>query len=273
MTALPTTATGQLPGYPRLLAGQVRYQVRLLVRSPRALFAGVLLPVLLLVLRLVGGHSSRQDLAAAAGITAFSVITTSFITHAGNLVAARESGVLRRWRASPCPHACIIAGWVIATTLLAAASAVVALAVAAVLGATISVTAIALALVPIVLGVLAWASAGTAATALIRGATGAYPLLAAVCLPVVLLSGALGVVTAGNEPSWLVTLMSYLPAEPVIDGVTKALRYAAAGGGALPWRDLAVLAAWAVAGSVVSLRMFRWDPVVTSGRRRQPAKR
>jgi ABC-2 type transport system permease protein len=269
----PAAAPGQLPGYGRLLAGQVQYQLRLLVRSPRALFAGILLPVLLLAVRQVGGRiPAGQELALVSGIAAFSVISTAFITHAGNLVTARESGVLRRWRASPLPHAIFIAGWVAATTLLAAASAVVALLVAGVLGASISVTGVGLALVPIVLGVLAWTSIGTAMTAFITGGMGAYPLLAAISLPVILLSGGLGFSVAGNEPSWLVTLMSYLPAEPVIDGMTRALQYAAGGGGpALPGRDLAVLAVWTVVGAVASVRVFRWDPRV-AGKRPGPAK-
>jgi hypothetical protein len=123
-----------------------------------------------------------------------------------------------------------------------------------------------------VLGVLAWASIGTAITAVITGGLGAYPMLAAISLPVILLSGGLGFSVAGREPSWLVTLMSYLPAEPVIDGMTRALQYAAGQGGpALPGRDLAVLAGWVIVGAVASVRLFRWDPRV-SGKRRAPAK-
>jgi ABC-2 type transport system permease protein len=273
MTTALTAAPGRLPGYGLLLAGQVQYQLRLLVRSPRALFAGILLPVLLLVLRQVGGHTpAAQELAVVSGIAAFSVISTAFITHAGNLVAARESGVLRRWRVSPLPHAIFIAGWVAATTLLAAGSAVAALAVAGVLGASISVTGVGLALVPMVLGVLAWASVGTAVTGLITGGLGAYPMLAAISLPVIALSGGLGFSVTGSEPSWLATLMSYLPAEPVIHGMTRALRYAAGEGGpALAGRDLAVLAAWVVVGTIGSAWLFRWEPRV-AGKRRRRAK-
>jgi ABC-2 type transport system permease protein len=271
-TAASAAAPGRLPGYGRLLARQIQYRLTLLVRSPRALFAGILLPVLLLVVSQAGSHApAAQELALVSGIAAFSVISTAFITHAGNLVTARESGVLRRWRASALPHAVFIAGWVTATTLLAAASAVVALVVAGVLGASISVTGAGLALVPIVLGVLAWASVGTAVTAFITGGLGAYPMLAAISLPVILLSGGLGFSVAGREPSWLVTLMSYLPAQPVIDGMTRALQYGAGEGGpALPGRDLVVLAVWVVVGAVASVRLFRWDPRV-SGKQRRPA--
>jgi hypothetical protein len=102
---------------------------------------------------------------------------------------------------------------------------------------------------------------------------GAYPILAAISLPVIALSGGLGFSAAGGEPSWLVTLMSYLPAEPVIDAMTRALRYAAGegGGAALAWRDLAVLAVWVILGAVGLARLFRWDPKVSGKRRARPA--
>jgi hypothetical protein len=60
--------------------------------------------------------------------------------------------------------------------------------------------------------------------------------------------------------------MSYLPAQPMIDAVTRALEPAAGQSGlalsglALPGRDLAVLAAWAVGCLLLSVRFFRWDP-------------
>ena len=50
--------------------------------------------------------------------------------------------------------------------------------------------------------------------------------------------------------------MSYLPAQPMIDAVTRALQPSAGWSG----RDLAVLAAWALGGLLVSVRFFRWDP-------------
>ena len=62
-------------------------------------------------------------------------------------------------------------------------------------------------------------------------------------------------------PHWLNTVMSYLPAQPMIDAVTRALQSSAGQSGTgLPGRDLAVLAAWALGGLMVSVRFFRWDP-------------
>jgi hypothetical protein len=57
-------------------------------------------------------------------------------------------------------------------------------------------------------------------------------------------------------PHWLNTAMSYLPAQPMIDAVTRALQPSAGMSG----RDLAVLAAWALGGLLLSVRFFQWDP-------------
>jgi hypothetical protein len=64
----------QPAGRPRtgpVLAGHVRYQLLLLLRSPRALWAGVLLPVMLLVLTNLQQHQvAAASMAGAAGLGA-----------------------------------------------------------------------------------------------------------------------------------------------------------------------------------------------------------
>ena len=104
------------------------------------------------------------------------------------------------------------------------------------------------------LGALALAAAGTAVTPLLTSAQGANPLLTLTYLPLIIFSGGFGGLS--GLPHWLNTLMSYLPAQPMIDAVTRALQPSAGMSG----RDLAVLAAWALGGLLLSVRFFRWDP-------------
>ena len=91
-------------------------------------------------------------------------------------------------------------------------------------------------------------------TPLLTSAQGANPLLTLTYLPLIIFSGGFGGLS--GLPHWLNTAMSYLPAQPMIDGVTRALE----SGASMSGRDLAVLAAWAQGGLVVSVRFFRWDP-------------
>lgn len=72
-----------------------------------------------------------------------------------------------------------------------------------------------------------------------------------------LLSGVFGTV---NAPGWLVTVMRWLPAQPIIDATAAVLRHTGGGVPPIPGRDLAVLGAWALTGLVASVRFFRWDP-------------
>ena len=51
--------------------------------------------------------------------------------------------------------------------------------------------------------------------------------------------------------------MTYLPAQPLIDAVSRVLQ---GGGTLMSAHDVAVLAGWAVGGLLVSMRFFQWDP-------------
>jgi ABC-2 type transport system permease protein len=236
-----------MPDVGALLAGQLSYQVRLLLRSPRALAGGAVLPVLLLVI--------RGDAANVAGFAVLGVLSTAFITHAGGLVSARQRGVLKRWRAMPLPRWCWFAGRIGATVLVAlAGGAVTVLVGLASYGFHLDAGAALSLAVVLALGGATWACIGTAATAFIPNAEAAWPLLGATYLPIVLLSGAFGAVS--REPGWLAALMRHLPAQPVIEGAERALHGAPFP--ALTPRDIAVLAAWTAAGFLVSQRFFRW---------------
>jgi ABC-2 type transport system permease protein len=254
------TAPG-LPGTGPLLGAQVRYQLLLLTRNPRALMGSLVIPVLLLVLSSSRhGHLSPQvEEALVAGLATFGLIVTAYISHAIGLVTGRQDGVLRRWRATPLPTWCFFAGKIAATSLMALASVAIAVAAGMSLYHVHLTTGAALSLLVIfTLGALAWAAIGTAVTPLVPTAQAAGPVLMLTYLPVILFSGGLG--SLNSEPGWLATLARYLPAQPIIDAATRALQQPG-GTVSIPGHDLAVLAAWAVAGVVASVCFFRWDPV------------
>jgi len=251
----------RLPGTGQLLAAQIRYQMLLLMRSPRAMVFSLVIPVLLLVLSSSRRHLDPQlESALVAGLAAFGLIVTAYISHAIGLVTSRQDGVLRRWRATPLPTWCFFAGRIAATALTALGSVAIAVAVGTAMYHVHLTGAAALSLLVIfVLGALAWAAVGTAVTSLVPTAQGAGPVLMLTYLPVILFSGGLGSVSA--EPGWLATVARYLPAQPIISSATQALTHTGPGLSLISGRDLAVLAAWAAAGVLASVLFFRWDPV------------
>lgn len=251
----------RLPRLGPVIGGQVRYQLTLMLRTPRTLLAGLILPGALLALQLgrvqhLGQGAAAGVLAArVAGLVVLGAMSVAYLSHASSLVVAREDGVLRRWRATPLPSWGYFAGRIIATVLFADAAALILVLVGvAMAGLHLTATAVIGLLLAGSLGALALAAAGTAITPLLTSAQGANPLLTLTFIPLVIFSGGFGGLS--GLPHWLSTAMSYLPAQPMIDAVNHALGHAAG----LPARDLAVLAAWALGGLLLSVRFFRWDP-------------
>jgi ABC-2 type transport system permease protein len=246
-----------------LLAGQVGYQLRLLARTPRALWFGVLAPAGVLALRLgrishPGGHTtvSPAVVTLVAGLAVFGVLNTAYLTPASGLVSARQDGALRRWRLTPLPAGGYFAGRIVATVLLAdAAGVVVVLLGVAMAGLQVTTGTFAALLAALTIGALAWAALGTAASIVVPTAEAMFPVLGLTYLPMILLSGVFG--TIPGEPGWLTAAVHCLPAFPLIEAVSRALQPTGAG---LPGTDLAGLAGWGVAGLLVSVRFFRWNP-------------
>jgi ABC-type multidrug transport system permease subunit len=254
-----------LPRLTTVLAGQLGYQARLLGRTPRAVTMACVFPALLILVRHTASAAtpaSARD-AAVGGVLAFSVIATSFQTHAAGLVAAREAGVLKRLRGTPLPRWCYFAGRIGATCVLALVGAGTALGTAALLGSLSAGAAdLAAVLAVTVVAALAWAAVGTAMTVWIPSAESAAPMLSLTMIPLLFFSGLFFPVS--EEPSWLARVAGWLPAEPFADAVGRAL---AGGIGAVPVRDTLTVAAWGAVALAVAVRAFRWDPVpVAAGR-------
>ena len=265
-TAIPQAApagpaaAARLPNPARLLAAQIGYQIRQLLANGRTLAIGIGLPVILLIAS--KGKGSPPNV---AGYAAFGLTITAWASYGVRLVATRESGLLKRWRASPLPRWCYLAGAILATTLTAVIAGGVAVGVAVLLwgthfdaGPSIQLTGKGTAAILIVfaLAALAWASAATAVTSLIPSVEAAFPTLTLIYFPLVIISG---VLFSLNEPHWLSTLVTYLPAQPMIAAATNAVHHGP-GVPFIPVRDAAVLGAWAVGGLLVATLVFGWEP-------------
>jgi ABC-2 type transport system permease protein len=262
MTDIARGRAGRLPAPATLLAGQLGYQARLLLSSGRAVAVGIGLPVILMLASKGNAKGSHPNV---AGYTVFGLTITAWTTYGVRLVAAREAGVLKRWRATPLPRWCYFLGNITATTLVAVLAGA-ATVTAAVLfygrhfdvgpAADLTARGAAAILIALVLAGFAWSAAATALTSLIPTVEAAFPILILTYFPLVIVSGVLFNI---SEPHWLYTLSTYLPAQPLVDAVTNAVRQAP-GTPFLDSRDVIVLASWAVGGLIVASLLFRWEP-------------
>lgn len=244
-----------LPRSGALFAAQLRYELRLLLRSPRALGAGLLVPVMLIALR--RGDHDVDARTEVAGLTVLGVTLTAYTTHAIGLVTARTSGTLRRWRTTPLPTGCYLAGRIGATVATALASGAVSLAAGALLiGAGVDPREALVTTMVLCVGALAWTSLGTAASSAIPTAEAAWPMLALSYFPVMILSGAFG---PERNRGWLDDLARLLPARPLVDATTRAMH-----GGSVAVGDVVILLAWGAIGCVAAALTFRWDGRATT---------
>jgi ABC-2 type transport system permease protein len=274
MTETPITAARRLPSGASLLMAQIRYQSRLLLSSGRGLAIGIGLPVILLV---ASNANSQHTHPNVGGYAIFGLTITAWNTYGVRLVAAREAGVLKRWRATPLPRWCYFVGAVFATALVAVMAGAVTVGSAYLLygphfhdGPTVHLTgqaALAI-LVALFLGALAWAATATALTSIIPTVESAFPTMIFTYFPVIIISGVLFSI---SEPHWLSTFATYLPAQPLLDSVIRAV-HPVPGAPFLPTRDLIVLAAWAVGGLLAAILVFRWEPHRPAKRRTARAK-
>lgn len=248
---------------------QFRYDLRAFMRNRQSRFFTLVLPVLFLIIfaSIFGGGShtvrvpgGRIDTSVyyVPGIITLGIIAAAFVNLVISVTAQRESGVLKRRRATPVPAAAIIAGRALTAVVVALALTAVLLAIGwAAYGATIPArTAPALA-VTVVVGALAFCCMGYALTSVIRNEDAAQPITQAVILPLYFISGVF--VAISVLPGWLVDVADIFPVRHLASALLAAYNPYTTGAG-FAGRDLLIVAAWGVAGFVIAMRRFSWLP-------------
>lgn len=245
----------------RLLAHQFRFEQLLFWRSREAAFFVFIFPLILFVLlssvytgRYLGRPAAWSVL---AGIIGYGAANTGFAGLALLLVARREMGFLKRIRSTPIP------GWIYLTAVLLSILLVFMLQAAAVfvLGKLLKDTPFPHAplslLATLLLGAAAFAAMGLGITSLIRSAEGSSAVVNTILLPMAFLSGGFG--PTGHYPRVLRAIGDVLPLKYFVQ-----LVYAVYLHGHHIWSRpgaIAVLAGWGLAGALVAIRRFRWEPV------------
>jgi ABC-2 type transport system permease protein len=239
---------------------QLAFEQRVFWRSREAAVFIFVFPLLLYAL-LGSVYGEEIDGVAAsdvllAGLFGYGAANTAFAGLAIILVTRRETGVLKRLRATPlAPEAYIAA--VLLSTLATFALQSAGLVALGTLAFDASTPANWLGFAgAIVLGVVCFAGMGVGATALIRSAEGVSAVVNVVVLPMAFLSGSFG--PTRDYPAFLEAVADVLPLTYFLDIV-----YGVYLEGESLFADptaLAVVAAWGVVGLAVALRRFSWMP-------------
>ncbi|OPF75215.1 ABC transporter [Streptomyces antioxidans] len=256
------TATGTFlprPGaapLPRMIRAQAALETRMLLRNGEQLLLTVVIPSLVLVLFSTvdivdtGSDGSTVDF-LAPGVLALAVLSTAFTGQAIATGFERRYGVLKRLAVSPLPRWGLMAAKTCAVLVTEAMQIVLLTAIALALGWSPHGDPLSVALL-LILGTAAFSGLGL----LMAGTLKAEATLAAANLVFLLLLVAGGVIVSLDKfPGAVRSALELLPISALSGGLRDVLQ----DGAGVPWRDLGILAVWAVLGLGAAARFFRWE--------------
>lgn len=264
----PETTTGTADGRPArsmkdellLAAHQIRFEQLSFWRNPQAAIFTFVFPVAIIAIfgAVFGGGGDSDFFFGMSGmeyytpvIAAVSVLGACFSQLAIILSMRRQTGVLKRLRATPLPT------WVYFVGMLAHCVVVSFVLVALVIGVgwlygvplpgnwhVIGVS--------VVLGAASFCALGVGIAALISNSEAAPAIVQFIQFPLVFLSGSYFPIHSDA----LNTIAGILPVKPFNEAMLAPI----AQGGGFQWKELGILLAWGVLGAIVAVRRFRWDP-------------
>ena len=247
-----------------LLGHELRAEQRLYWRSRELAFFTFLFPLLLFVLLdsvygddVVKGEGVKASSYLLAGMLGYGLASTAFAGLAIVLVIRRESGVLKRLRATPLPPWSYLAAVIASTVLVFAVEAAALLLLGRFVFAIDLKTEWLSLVLALLLGALSFAAMGIALTGWIRSAEGASAVVNAIYLPMAFLSGAF--VSPHEYPHFLEVIAEVLPLTYFI----RLMRDIVLRDQAIwsSWESAVVVAAWGLAALlVIAVRGFRWAP-------------
>ncbi|HKC77282.1 MAG TPA: ABC transporter permease [Gaiellaceae bacterium] len=250
-----------------LVLHQARYDLLGVLRNGQSRFFTLILPILFLVIfcSVFGNgkvHHVRLSTTYVPGISALAVIASSFVNLVISITAQRETGVLKRRRATP------VSAWVLiaARTLTAIAISLVVVAVLLTVGriaygVTLPTSTIPGVALTAVVGSVTFCALAYALSTTISNEDAAQPMVQAIMLPLYFISGVF--IATSVLPSWLHHVAEVFPVEHLSDGLHHAYDPAVHGVG-IVWSDIGVLAIWFAIGLAVALVRFSWLPKAAS---------
>ena len=245
----------------RMVRAQARMEARLMLRNGEQLLLAIVIPVIVLVGGVAAADRIGIDLEGhravdvlTPGVLALAVMSTAFTSVAIATGFERRYGVIKLLGSSPLPRQGLLLGKALALLNVVALQLVVLVVVGLALGweptldhPVRSLVALALA---VALGTAAFAALGL----LVAGVLRAEATLALANLVYLLLMAGGGVVLPTSAYGAVGHAIGWLPSGALGEAMRAALVDATVDG-----RSLLVLAAWAVVGTVLTARTFRWE--------------
>jgi ABC-2 type transport system permease protein len=248
-----------------LVGHQFRYDQKAFWRNPASVFFTVMFPVIVFLILAVVFNGETIDVRGGVEATTYyvpaimslSIISATMQTLAMTLVIAREDGRLKRGRGTPMPPWVFIAGRVGNSIVVALMMLVLLAAIGGLLyGVSVPWERLPAILLALVVGAASFCCLGIALTAAIPSQDAAAAIVNALLLPLYFLSGVF--IPEDQLPNGVITFADLFPVRHFFDAFFDA--YVPAGGPAVSWDNLAVVALWGIAGLLLAIKFFRWTP-------------
>jgi len=246
---------------------QVRYQNRAFWRNPTVAFFTFLLPLIFLVIlnallgndegQLPGGEAELSNFYVPS-MAALSIINASYTSLVMTVSIARDDGLLKRVRGTPLPGWAYLFGRIVHTTLIALLLVAIVVAFGAVFyGVDVPGKTMPAFVISVAAGAAAFSALGLAFASFSPNAEAAPAVANGTILPVLFISDVF--VRIDDPPRWLDILGDVFPVKHLSEACQAAFNPFETGTG-FEWLDLAVVAAWGLAGAVLAVRFFSWYP-------------
>jgi ABC-2 type transport system permease protein len=248
-----------------LVLHQFRYEQKSFWRNPASVFFTVLLPVMFfLIFATIFGNDEIEEIGVntatyyVPAIITLGIVSASMQSLAISLTVDRENGILKRTRGTPLPTAVFIAGRIGNALIVSVLSlAVLSLIGRIAYGVEIPWERLPAVLAAVAVGAMSFSCLGFALTAAIPNEDAAAPITNVVLLPLYFLSGIF--IPESEIPDGVLEFADLFPIRHFFEAFFTAWNPETTGAG-FEWGHLAVVAAWGLAGLLIAIRTFRWQP-------------
>ncbi|HYJ61884.1 MAG TPA: ABC transporter permease [Actinomycetota bacterium] len=249
-----------------LVLRQVRFTNKTFWRNPASAFFTFVFPLLFLVIfttllgndeETIGAVTIRTSTYYVASMAAFGLISACYTNIAIQMIFARENGVLKRTKGTPLPAWSYLGARVLHASLVGFLLVAITVAFGVIAYGASFPTGVDLFrfVVTLIVGAGCFAAIGLAVTGFVPNADAGPPIVNAIILPLLFLSGVF-IATGNDAPAWVTWTGRIFPVKHLVD----ALRDSFLGLPSFSWMDVVVMALWLVIGVVVAAKTFRWEP-------------
>jgi len=248
---------------------QIRFTNKAFWRNPAAAFFTFAFPLMFLVIftTLFGNNEVplpgtdplvfvTQSTFYVPAMAAFAVITACYTNLAIGVTFQRDAGILKRTRGTPLPGWAYLLGRATHAVLMA----VILVAITAAFGAAFYGTDLPSGIdllvfvITVLVGAASFAALGLAVTAIIPNADAAPPVVNVTILPILFLSD-IFIPVGTDPPAWVDFVGRVFPVRHFAEAMQAGFL-----GTPFEWSDVAVAAIWGVAGLLLAMRFFAWEP-------------